>query len=67
MPSAAPDIGQVNGIAPQQCWRPELPGSYRFGQAARLAQPTLHANDALSQLIQRKERLAPTHRRDKRI
>jgi hypothetical protein len=67
MPSAAPDIGPVNGIAPQRCWRPELPGSYRFGRAARLPQLTLYANDALSQLIQRKEQLAPTHRREKRI
>jgi hypothetical protein len=67
MPSAAPDIGQLNGIAPQRCWRPELPGSYRFGRAARLPQLTLYANDALSQLIKRKEQLAQTHRREKRI
>src|ERR1700738_5665970 len=40
-------------------WRPELPGSYRFGRAARLPQLTPYANDALSQLIQRKEQLAP--------
>jgi hypothetical protein len=61
------EILDFYGVAPQRCWRPELPGSYRFGRAARLPQLTLYANDALSQLIQRKEQLAPTHRREKRI
>jgi hypothetical protein len=61
------EILDFNGIAPQRCWRSELPGSYRFGRAPRLPQPTLYANDALSQLIQRNERPVQTHRREERI
>jgi hypothetical protein len=66
-PSAAPDTGHGE----RHCATPLLvagaAGQHRFGRAALLPQLTLYANDALSQLIQREEQLAPTHRKEKRI